>query len=246
MGEAGHFQNKCGICALPEALLVQVDDILATPPTELMTDLYDGIDPEEIPASAKRWSSVRHAKVWLAERHDKPISTATISNHFDKHLPLVPATMQRIVETGRLADGSQVPVRAEPYLAAVQFHAYFKAGMDIGMRALKVLEKRVIAAEDPESDSEVTNSILLSIARVGQQLATAQAQIWARGQRFDVEDDDAMAGFMGEQPSPRFGSYRVRDVDGEHKPVYDEGPADRQHYNERAREEGGTELPFTG
>jgi hypothetical protein len=103
------------------------------------------------------------------------------------------------------------------------------------------LEKLV---ERMDGETQPSNALLLQVANIGTRLAHAQAAIVTRGMRFVMEDDDAIGGFMGEdETSPRFGSYRVRTIEGVRVPVRDEGPADRRKYNERAREEGSVELP---
>lgn len=240
----GIYRNRCPVCNLPEHVLVQVDTMLATPKEELLSELFDGVPEEDIPANAYRWTSLTHALQWLDERGfvvkgrgKKGISKGALQLHFDKHLPLVPMNRQEIARTGYLSTGQPAPESPEPYMAAIQFHAYYKLGMDIGFKALRKLEERL---------DDLTPTQQLAVAKIGQQLAQSQASIFARGQRFDVEDDDAMSGFLDDEDiSPRFGSIRVREVDGEMRPVRDEGPADRERFNRRARQEGGTELPST-
>lgn len=125
---------------------------------------------------------------------------------------------------------------------AIEYHAFFKLGLEAGFDALQKLIARM---DDPVE--RPSNALLLQIARIGESLAKAQAAIVTKGMRFVLEDDGAIHGFMGsddeDAPSPRFGSYRVRTIEGVRMAVKDEGPADRMRYNEKAREHGSPLLP---
>ena len=130
----------------------------------------------------------------------------------------------------------------EPLKMAIEYHQFFKTGMQVGHTALEKIQERL---NDPDKEPSV--SLLMAAANLGAQLAKAQAAIVTKGMRFVLEDDGAIAGFMGadddDAPSPRFGSYRVRTIEGERRPVRDEGPADRMQYNEKARQMGNPLLP---
>ena len=125
---------------------------------------------------------------------------------------------------------------------AIEYHAFFRLGLETGFAALEQLHERMMDTEKP-----LSNAMLLQIARLGEALAKAQAAIVTKGMRFVMEDDGAIHGFMGsddeDAPSPRFGSYRVRTIEGVRMAVKDEGPADRMRYNEKAREHGSPLLP---
>lgn len=236
----------CKVCALPEKELVEVDLLLATPPTALDAKLFGDLDvpPPDLPAEWKRFTNIRKVQVWLEERGHK-IARQSLVAHYNKHLTAVAfkSDSDRALTTGRLSDGSLAPVDPEPLKMAIEYHQYFKSGMRMGHRALELIEQRL---NDPEKPP--TQTLLLAAANLGAQLAKAQAAIVTKGMRFVLEDDGAIEGFMGgddddDAPSPRFGSYRVRTVEGERMAVRDEGPADRVKYNEKARQMGNPTLP---
>lgn len=231
---------SCKVCGMPERDLVQLDLLLSTPPEEIDAKLFGdlGVVPPDLPAEWKRFGALRKAQLWLEER-GYAFTRQTLVAHFNQHLPAVwVSDSDRALQTGRLSDGTPAPTAPEPLKMAIEYHAFFKMGLQAGFRALEMLVQRLEAPEAP------SNALLLQIAHIGKGLAQAQAAIVTKGMRFVMEDDDAIGGFMGEdETSPRFGAYRVRTIEGKRVPVHDEGPADRREYNERAREEGSVELP---
>lgn len=233
----------CKVCAMPERDLVELDLLLSTPPGELDAKLFGGIDlmPPDLPAEWKRFGAIRKSQLWLEER-GYAFTRQTLVAHFNQHLPAVfISDSDRALQTGRLSDGTPAPEAPSPLNMAVEYHALFKAGMLVGHRALELLMERI---NDP--DNKPSNALLVQAANIGKSLALAQAAIVTKGMRFVLEDDGAIEGFLGaeeDRPSPRFGSYRVRTIEGERVPVRDEGPADRRHHNDRARMEGSIELP---
>ena len=244
MGGPKAAGGTCKVCALPEAELVEVDLLLGTPPTDLDSKLFGDLDipPPELPAEWARFSALRKVQVWLEERGHK-IARQTLVAHYNKHLTAVAfkSDSDRALQEGRLSDGSLAPSSPEPLKMAIEYHQYFKTGMKMGHKALDLILEKL---EDP--DKPPSQTLLLAAANLGAQLAKAQAAIVTKGMRFVLEDDGAIEGFMGDDEddaSPRFGSYRVRTVEGERRPVRDEGPADRMQYNEKAREMGNPTLP---
>jgi len=247
MGKGNHQPRvTCRVCALPERELVEVDLLLATAPRDLDAKLFGdlGVEPPDLPAEWKRFSAIRKVQTWLEER-GHTIARQTLVAHYDKHLTAVAfkSDSDRALQEGRLSDGSPAPMAPEPLKMAIEYHLFFKTGMQMGHVALEKILERL---NDP--DKEPTQTLLLAAANLGAQLAKAQAAIVTKGMRFVLEDDGAIDGFMGsdedeEGPSPRFGSYRVRTIEGVRRPVRDEGPADRMQYNEKARQMGNPELP---
>lgn len=231
----------CKACDLPERESAELDLILSMPPDELDSRLFDvDLPPPDLPAAWQQFGAIRKAQFWLVERGYK-IERRTLVRHTREHVTAhLVSDGTRAIARGTLSDGSPVPTVPEPLKLAIEYHAFFRLGMETGHRALEILAERIA---DPTQ--KPSNTLLLAVAQIGRQLAQAQAAIVTRGVRFVLEDDDAISGFIGEdeRPSPRFGSYRVRTIEGERRPVRDEGPADRRDHNARAREEGSTELP---
>ncbi len=235
----------CRICAMPERELVELDLLLATPPDEMDAKLFGDIEipPPDLPTEWKRFGVIRKSQVWLEERGYK-FARATLAAHYNKHLTLtvIPSDSTRALQQGTLSDGSVTPSAPEPLKMAIEYHKFFRTGMQVGHKALELLQEKLNDTEHPPS-----NAVIMAAANLGAQLAKAQAAIVTKGMRFVLEDDGAIEGFAGtdddDAPSPRFGSYRVRTIEGERRPVLDEGPADRQAYNEKARESGAPLLP---
>lgn len=121
------------------------------------------------------------------------------------------------------------------------------AGQTIGLGvwALGVLQERMLAKlaayqADPENNEPPTDTELWRLADAGQKMAGMVAR-----SKVNVAPPD-LSGFRAGAtglPSQRMGHSRLRVVDGERRPVKDEGRADRKHYNKRARQEGGPLLP---
>jgi len=235
----------CRICAMPEKDLVELDMLLATPPDELDAKLFGDLDipPPDLPAEWKRFGVIRKAQVWLEERGYK-FARATLAAHYNKHLTAlaIPSDSSRALREGTLSDGSTTPSHPEPLKMAIEYHKYFRTGMQVGHKALRLIEAKLDDTEHPPSQA-----LIMAAANLGSNLAKAQAAIVTKGMRFVLEDDGAIEGFAGtddeDAPSPRFGSYRVRTIEGERRPVLDEGPADRARYNKTAKESGAPLLP---
>jgi len=243
---SGSPRRGCRVCHLDERVLVEVDRILASDPSGWSGLLFEGFQPPEgsLPRSWRQWGSVRMAQLWLSER-GIDIRRPSLIAHFDRHLSaVVPSDSATILAAGRFSDGQPVPERPASLAAAQDYLTYFRRGLALGLRAMELMsvriEQQVAKGEDPPAN------LLLELARLGRSLAASQAGIVSRGLLMAAQDSEDMDGFMeadGPRPSPRFGSYRVREIDGELRPVRDEGRADRQHHNARARQEGSTELP---
>mgnify|MGYP001821540548 CR=1 FL=1 len=236
----------CKVCALPERELVELDLLLSTPAEELDDKLFGdvGLPPPELPAEWRRFGAIRKCQVWLEERGHK-FGRQTLVAHYNKHLTAVaiPSDSDRALQSGRLSDGSVAPMEPEPLKMAIEYHQYFRTGMQVGHKSLELILEKLNDTEKPP-----TQTLILAAANLGAQLAKAQAAIVTKGMRFVLEDDGAIEGFMGgeddeDRPSPRFGSYRIREIEGVRRPVRDEGPADRAQYNEKAEQLGAPKLP---
>lgn len=235
----------CPICAkMPEKQLVELDILLSTPPEDLDAKLFGDLEipPPDLPAEWKRFGVVRKAQVWLEERGHK-FARATLIAHYNKHVTAeaIPSDSDRALRDGTLTDGSATPREPEPLRMAIEYHKFFRTGMQVGHKALVLIMAKLDDTEHPPSQQ-----MLMAAANLGSSLAKAQAAIVTKGMRFELEDDGAIEGFASDDtgdPSPRFGSYRIRTINGERRPVFDEGPADRARYNDKAKESGAPLLP---
>lgn len=99
------------------------------------------------------------------------------------------------------------------------------------------MEKR-LAEENPERP--VTDVELWRVVDAGAKMAGVVAR-----SKVTLAPED-LSGFIAGKngtPSPRFGTTRMRVIEGEARAVLDYGRADRKRYNRRARQEGGPVLP---
>jgi hypothetical protein len=239
------LEGTCKICrTMPEKELVELDLLLQTPVEELDDKLFGDISipPSDLPAEWQRFGPIRKCQVWLEERGHK-FARQTLVAHYSKHLPAVAVASDsvRALQEGTLSDGRPTPTEPEPLKMAIEYHKYFRTGMQVGHKALELILEKL---EDP--DHPPTQTMILAAANLGSNLAKAQAAIVTKGMRFVLEDDGAIEGFASDDeddPSPRFGSYRIRTIEGERRPVRDEGPADRAQYNEKAKQSGAPLLP---
>jgi len=234
----------CRVCAMPTKQLVELDILLATPPEELDAKLFGDLEipPPDLPAEWQRFGVIRKAQVWLEERGHK-FARATLIAHYNKHVTAeaIPSDSDRALREGTLADGSATPRAPEPLKMAIEYHKFFRTGMQVGHTALTLILAKLEDTEKPPSQA-----MLMAAANLGAGLAKAQAAIVTKGMRFVLEDDGAIEGFASDDeddPSQRFGSYRIRTIEGERRPVLDEGPADRAAYNDKAKESGAPLLP---
>ena len=232
--------RSCRVCVLPPDILVQVDAILTSDPSTWNETIYAGLVPADglLSPHHRQWGAVRMTQEWLTQ-HELKVDRRHIETHYDRHLPSFPSPTQPIIDAnGRLPDPLPLPVMED-------YRTYYRDALRIGRSALSKLEARIVALE--EAGDPVPVNLLMEVARLGARMAQSQATlIVGKGARFHAEEDegeDTIEGFMGERPGPRFGSVRIREVEGEMRAITDEGPKDRAEYNERARHIGAPELP---
>lgn len=191
----------------------------------------------QLPSTMRQWGAVRLGLEWADARGFK-VSKAQMARHYQHHVPILPYSADDIA-----AAATKPPVNgpAKTDLKPMQFLELYAKGLEVGYDALARIQKRV-----DELGDDAPTSLLLKLADLGTKLAMSQASIRARGASLNDGEDDDIAGFRSGSaplPSERMGHQRIRTIDGEARPVRDEGPTDRARYNQRAREEGGPRLP---
>lgn len=230
----------CQICSsLDDNPRLELDLLMGDPtrwPGAIMAVWDRPAGGPELPPVMREWGALEVGVQWLNEHGYGDIANkAVVRNHYERHVTLIPSDAQ-IVAAG--ADGEKVP---DPRIDPLAYLRFYMKGIEVGRKGLELLAKHV---EDlQEKNLPVPLSLIKMMVDAGAKLAVSQAQIKAREKsqpELGDEDDDFRGG--GNPPGPRFGHTRIREVDGETRPVHDEGPADRRHFNERADQEGTTRL----
>lgn len=208
--------------------------------------VFDAPDGPDVPPAMREWGALEVGQQWLAENGYGDIAAkAAVRDHYERHVPLVPTTPDQLVAAGVIASGgnpADVPDSTRDPLA---FLRYYSKGLAVGQKGLELLQAHVEQLQ--QKKAEVPLALIKMMVDVGAKLAVSQATIRAR-QKSQPDDDDGDEAFRtrpgadDEAAGPRFDHTRIRKVDGESRPVHDEGPKDREHYNERARQEGGQAL----
>lgn len=237
--------GDCKVCdALQPQELVELDLLLADPLRwpKTVWGLFDapkiGTDGM-LPPSYRRFGAMEMGGQWLkANGYD--ISRWNLRKHFANHVPVIHVNVDELVSRGLIKIDHQSKAGSQDLIEPGNFLKFYSLGVDIGVKGLEMLQKRIDGMI--ERGEEVPLALIKQIVDTGAKLAMSQAQLRTRGHAFEEEDDEN-DGFRGAADvSPRFGSYRVRTVEGESRPVFDEGPTDRKRYNERAKQEGSPEL----
>ncbi len=109
----------------------------------------------------------------------------------------------------------------------------------LGILSERLAERLTAHELDPENNPPVSDNDLWRLAEAGQKMAGVVARSKVPISTPNLEGFRAGAGGL---PSPRMSGHRIRSVDGERRPVRDEGYADREEYNRKARERGGETL----
>jgi hypothetical protein len=244
------IRNGCRICeSIPIADLTELD-LLMGDASRWPSTIWGVFDPPKGPMNAlrQRFGAVRMAQGWLvAHGHAGEFSEAQIRQHYRYDVTVIASDPIELLNKGIIeaspgrSDRPSLPDGEK--LDPAAFLTYFDRGIKLGNRGLALLEARI---DKMIADGvEIPFPILKQLIDAGGKLAMTQAQLKARGlQLGDAADEDEgfRAGSMP-LPSQRVGHNRVRVIEGEARPIRDEGPADREHFDERNRAEGGPGLP---
>lgn len=241
--------NPSGACRICDTLgpqeLVELDMLLADPLRwpKTVWGLFDAPKVSAdgmLPVSYRRFGAMEMGTQWLmANGYD--ISRAILRKHFVNHVPVIHVSVDELVQRGLIKIDHQSRHSAQDIVDPTNFIRFYQLGVDIGLQGLELLQKRV--AKMLDDGEEVPIALIKQIVDTGAKLAMSQAQLRTRGNVFEPDDGAEMDAFRGgDDVSPRFAGVRVRTVEGEARPVADEGPTDRKRYNARARQEGSPEL----
>lgn len=226
----------------PTALL-ELDSLIGDPAAWPST-VWGLFEPPKggLSASYRRYGAQRMGQEWLA-RNGYNFTTGALRRHIRYDVAHVARDAAELAQVGVITlSNPRTRIPTAPTIDSGAFIRYFNAGIQMGEAAQRLLAERINAAID--KGEEPDPKLVLKLAEMGAAFARTQAGLVAKGLKFGQEEDedDAFRGSADDLPSPRMGHHRVRTVDGERRPVTDEGPADRAHFNRRAAEEGRAPL----
>lgn len=235
----------CAVCeTLPPGDLLELDVVVGDPlrwPATLW-----GILPAPVnglPASYRRHGAYRMGSEWLdAHGYSGAFSAQALRRHIRYDVPVQQVDMAKLIESGLVVRRAELPPvgHTSTPIDPLAFVTLYDKGIKLGIKGFESLARQVDAILD--RGDEVPLKLVKQLTDAGIRLATSQATIKAAGKPFGDADLDENSAFMGRDVSPRMGHSRVRVIDGERRPVVDEGKADRDHYNERAAQEGGVRI----
>ncbi len=211
----------CAVCVSLSQDELRDLDLLLADPGKWPATLWDAIGkPARMTPAARKFGQVEIGMAWLGSHNLLDIDRRMMLRHIKAHVVAVP----------RMED---LFANAPPDGALMLIEFMTKA-IKAGNKALTQLIAKV--ESDPESFSI---SQLLDVAEFAAKLADREGR-----KKADVPQlmEGGPTGFMGTRPSQRVQHHRIREIDGVARPVVDEGPKDRAHYNERADQEGGPRL----
>jgi hypothetical protein len=231
---------SCRVCeTLTPAHLVELDALLGDP-MRWPSTLFEGFTPptDGLPASYRQMGAKRLGIEWL-KTHGYAITGRVLETHIRFDVPVQAVDVEELVRRGMVVLGHDKRDTGDA-IDPLRYIAFYNAGVNVGLRGLELLAKRIETMI--EAKEEVPLPLLKMVVDLGAKLAMSQASIRAAGKPFGDGGDEDDAFRAGEDASPRFNGVRVRQVDGVSRPVADEGKADRDHYNERMRHEGGAPI----
>lgn len=242
----GRRDGSCIICeTLPVNDLLELDALLADPlawPTSIW-GLFSPPKGGALPASYRRFGAQRAGRAWLDGHGHQGIGDNILRRHIRFDVAHVARDAADLVSVGLIAASSPVTrIPTNPTLDSGAYIRYFNSGIQMGSAAMTMLAERI--NKSIEEGKEPDTKLIMKLADMGAAFAKMQASLVAKGLKVGAEEDedDAFRGDPDDLPSPRMGHSRVRTVNGERRPVHDEGPADRADYHARVAQEGGDLL----
>lgn len=235
---------SCAVCeALTPLQLAELDSLMADP-TRWPVTVWGMFDPPKgMPASYRRFGAMEMGTGFLRDNGHGDIPNRELRRHYRFDVPKIAVDPDDLVATGLIASTRDTSLIPDAAIDPVAYLRYYAKGIEVGIEGLRLLADRV---QDLQSrKQEVPIALIKMMMENGTKLAMSQASIRAAGKSWGSDEnvEDAFRDASAPVPSPRFGDQRVRVIDGEARPIVDRGPADREHYSERARAEGGEGLP---
>lgn len=238
---------NCKVCIGVDPMdLIGLDSIMGDPaawPATIWGPIFKPPKAANLPASYRRFGAVEMGMAWLAEK-GIPMARRDVRRHYRFDVPKIGTNPDELVQNGLLRRGRASEGRMAVRIDPIAYLSYYNTGIQVGLEGLSLLAERIEKLKS--DDKEVPIALIKMAIDSGAKLATSQASIVASGKQWggDGDEDEAFrANTDGPLPSDRMGHTRVRVIEGQARPVADEGPADREAYSDRAAQEGGIELP---
>lgn len=245
---AKRLADTCKVCKQVDVVELTRLDLIAGDPARWPRTLWKehGWDPPKglLPPHYRTWGQFAVTRDWLNRNGYEDVTDDQTRAHL-RHVPKLPRRPVELADVGLIAGdpvtkGIPSPKAVDPNA----YLAYYARGVQVGIRGLDLLEKRVEEIE--KKGDPVPLDLIKMMVEAGSKLSTSQAQIRARGMKMHEDsDDDAFRRASSPEDDgevPRIGSVRIRTIDGETRPVADRGAGDRADYDERAAREGNPGL----
>jgi len=235
----------CDVCnKLSPMQLLELDTVIGDPAGWPVT-IWALFEPPTggLPASYRRFGAQRMGREWLDKHGYASITDGRLRTHIRFDVAHIAHNVSDLVKLGLIRKtNTQTRIPTNSTIDGAAFIRYFNSGIQMGEAAQRLLAERINAAI--ESGEEADTRLVMKLADMGAAFARTQATLMAKGLKFgqDANDDDAFRGAPEDLPSPRIGHNRIRTIDGERRPVLDQGPADRERHRKRAEQEGSEGL----
>lgn len=243
--------GTCRICDDLDPVDLLSLNLLIADPKRWPRETFEGL---QLPSGILRpryrlWGAARVAEEWLVQNgywgEGKIKSRIALRTHINRHVQWSADDIATIAAQAQLAEADQRALIKPPAeLTPANFRTFFENGIAIGVDAQNMLVQKL--NDMRERGIPIPDDLALRLMDHGAKLATAAANMAIKGVELDRDRVAELEGFRaGSAPIPVRPSkhHTIRVIDGEARPVVDEGRSDRRDYNERAREEGGVELP---
>jgi hypothetical protein len=223
---------------LDSAEILELDKLL-TSPGLWPHEIWGIMRPKMLTPAARRWGVMEVGADWLAKKGHKNLGRKDVLRHWRWHVPQTAASLDELAEIAQAIELRRIGAEDAPD-GALGLAAFYNKGIRLGNRALSLVERRINAYLNRNEDPPL--ELLKYAADLAAKLATSAATLTVRGASPMGRDDDVWSSAR-EPSSPRMGHSRQRTIEGEARMVRDEGPADREEYARRSREQG-LESPF--
>lgn len=232
----------CAVCSSLTPIQTMELDIILADPLRWPATIWGEFDPPKggLSPQYRRFGAIKMGEEWLRQyAPDFHITRGQLRRHIEFDVPPIGVGVEALLAKGLIAEGDGTTRSLTEAIDPLAYVRLFNSGVLLAEKGVDLLRQRLTDLE--ALGEEIPMPLLSKIIDTGVGLAKAQAAIVAKGQRLgeaDAEDD----AFRPKDVSPRMGHQRVHQIEGEGRPVRDVGQADRDHYNERARDEGSPTL----
>jgi hypothetical protein len=230
--------NGCKVCvSMSEAAVIKLDELMGDPRKWDIDQAFGSLVPTQLTPSSRKIGAVNMGLAWVRQYGFTELTRQDLLRHYVRHVPIIANSIEEyaahaLVGDARSPRGAETRTTGYASVAAI----YDKA-LDLGSMSLSILTARL---EDRLRRNEPVDSAeLMAYAGYAARLAMSAAAL-KRGGTGPFGSGPDYRGFRGgpDAPGQKIAHHRVRMIAGEYRPVTDDGPADRAHYNERARLEG--------